>query len=277
MRIEEISTNLVKGPHGIYAAASSRDVSYAPDGHAKCFQVEDGSFWFIHRNACIAAMVNNFPFKGALLDVGGGNGYVSQKLAQCGREVVLIEPGTIGAYNARTQRGLEHVACSTVEDAGFREESFGALGLFDVIEHIEDDRSFLESLLPLLPYGGRLYLSVPCHSWLWSRADVEAGHFRRHTKKSLATLLGGIFTIDYLSYFFRPLIPLQFLLRALPYRLGLEKASLIADETEHGSRRTPPVKIITKLLEREARLVSRGSELAYGASCLVAAHKTVER
>ncbi|MEO8746615.1 MAG: class I SAM-dependent methyltransferase [Rhodanobacter sp.] len=222
-------------------------------------------------------MVSNYPFKGVLLDIGGGNGFVSQKLAQCGHEVVLIEPGIVGAYNARTQRGLEHVVCSTVEDAGFRDGSFGALGLFDVIEHVEDDRTFLKNLLPLLASGGRLYLSVPCHSWLWSRADVEAGHFRRHTRKSLEALLGGLFMIDYLSYFFRPLIPLQFLMRALPYRAGLGRASLVANETEHGSRRTLPVKIIERLLESEARMVSRGRELAYGSSCLVAAHKAASR
>jgi SAM-dependent methyltransferase len=276
MRIEEISSKLVKDANGIYSTASSHDVSYAPYGHAQCFLVEDWSFLFIHRNACIAAMMNNYPFKGTLLDIGGGNGYVSQGLVKRGHEVVLIEPGIVGAYNARTQRGLEHVICSTVESAGFREGAFGALGLFDVIEHIEDDRSFLESLLSLIPVGGRLYLSVPCHSWLWSQADVEAGHFRRHTKKSLGVLLGGIFTIDYLSHIFRPLMPLQFLMRALPYRLGLKKTSLISNEAEHGSERTLPVKVIEKLLKSELRKVSLGKELLYGSSCLVAAHKSAD-
>lgn len=274
MRIEDLSDNLVKDSNGIYTTSVKRQVSYAADGHAHCFQVEDGSFWFRHRNACIAAMVHNHPFQGPLLDIGGGNGYVSQRLAREGHEVVLIEPGSTGAHNARSQRGLDHVVCSTVEDAAFHPGSFGALGLFDVMEHIQDDRKFLESVAPLLAPGGMLFLSVPCHSWLWSRADVDAGHFRRHTKQSLQELLSGLFTIDYLSYFFRPLVPLQFLLRSVPYRLGLGADSLLSSEAEHGSSEGVSVKLLNHFLEGEVKLVTRGKSMTYGASCLVAAHRT---
>jgi SAM-dependent methyltransferase len=273
MQIEDISDALTRGAEGIYTTLGSHDVSYAADGHAQCFQVEDGSFWFRHRNACIAAMVRNHPFEGPLLDIGGGNGYVSQQLVRDGNEVVLLEPGPTGAHNARVQRGLDHVVCSTVEDAAFHPGSFGAIGLFDVVEHIQNDRTFLESVSPLLVPGGKIFISVPCHSWLWSKADVEAGHFRRHTKKSLQTLLEGIFSIDYLSYFFRPLVPLQFGIRAAPYRLGLETNDLLSSEAEHGSGNGLSVKIIDRLLAKEVGLVARGKQMGFGASCLVAAHK----
>ena len=202
MRIQDISTNLACGEHGVFHSPSSGPVSYAADGHAACFQVEDGSFWFKHRNNCIASMVARHPFSGLMLDVGGGNGYVAQRLLSEGHEVMLLEPGPDGARNARIERGLPHVACSTVEGAGFRPGSFGAIGLFDVIEHIEKDRDFLAGLAPLLAPGGRIYMTVPCHQWLWSAADVHAGHFRRHTRDSMAKLLDGLFALDYFSYFF---------------------------------------------------------------------------
>lgn len=273
MQIEDLSSTLTRDADGIFSARVNRDVSYAADGHAQCFQVEDRSFWFAHRNDCIAAMVRNHPFRGPLLDIGGGNGYVSQRLAREGHEVVLLEPGATGARNARLQRGLEHVVCATMEDAAFHGGSFGALGLFDVLEHIRDDRDFLKSVLPLLAPGGRLFISVPCHPWLWSKADVEAGHFRRHTRRSLQALLQGLFSIDYLSYFFRPLVPLQFLLRAVPYRLGLDRSSLISNEKEHGSGEGPSVNILNRLLAGEVGQVARGQTMRFGASCLVAAHK----
>lgn len=276
MQIEDISDALTRGPTGIYTALGRHDVSYAADGHAHCFQVEDGSFWFRHRNACISAMVHNHPFEGPLLDIGGGNGYVSQQLVRDGNEVVLLEPGPTGAHNARVQRGLDHVVCSTVEDAAFHRESFGALGLFDVVEHIQNDRAFLESVSLLLVPGGKIFISVPCHPWLWSKADVEAGHFRRHTKKSLQVLLEGVFSIDYVSYFFRPLVPLQFLMRAVPYRIGLKTNSLLSSEAEHGSGTGISVNVINKLLVEEVGLVARGKQMRFGASCLVAAHKTSE-
>lgn len=273
MRIEELSDTLAKDSNGIYTTAANREVSYAPDGHAHCFQVEDDSFWFRHRNACIAAMIRNHPFEGPLLDIGGGNGYVSQLLVREGYDVALLEPGPTGAHNAFFQRALKHVVCSTVEDAAFHRESFGALGLFDVVEHIQNDRAFLENVSSLLVPGGRIFITVPCHSWLWSRADVEAGHFRRHTRKSLQALLEGIFPIDYLSYFFRPLVPLQFGMRAVPYRLGLGTNSLLSSEAEHGSGNGLSVKILNRLLATEVDLIARGKSMSFGASCLVAAHK----
>ena len=276
MRMEDLTRQLLRNDDGVYMAPGSaqKQVSYAADGHAGCFQVEDNSFWFRHRNNCIASVVSNQPFSGPMLDVGGGNGYVAQRLTRDGHEVVLLEPGTTGARNARLLRGLEHVACATLQEAGFQPGSFGAIGMFDVIEHIDDDREFLSSVVPLLAPGGRLYLTVPCHQWLWSQADVHAGHFRRHTAGSLQTLLGGLFEIDYLSYFFRPLVAPQFLLRALPYRIGLtRKQRILSAETEHGSGNGIAVRALSALLEAEARTIAAGDTIGLGASCILAAHR----
>ncbi len=258
----------------MFFSTVSERVSYAAGGHADCFQVEDNSFWFQHRNNCIASMVANHPFSGLMLDIGGGNGYVAQRLIAEGLEVMLLEPGQTGARNARVSRNLPYVACATVENAGFIPGSFGAIGMFDVIEHIERDRNFIDQVTPLLTPGGRLYLTVPCHQWLWSQADVHAGHFRRHTAASLESLLDGMFEIDYLSYFFRPLVAPQFLLRALPYRIGFgRKKGVLSAETEHGAGNSTLVRALSRLLEAEARTIARDDTIDFGASCLVAAHR----
>jgi SAM-dependent methyltransferase len=249
-------------------------VSYAEDGHASCFQVEDHSFWFRHRNDCIASMIANHPFQGAMLDVGGGNGYVARRIADEGREVVLLEPGAVGASNARRNRGLEHVVCATIEGASFHPRSFGALGMFDVIEHIQDDRAFLSNASELLADRGRLYLTVPCHQWLWSQSDVNSGHFRRHTKASLERLLDGLFRIDYMSYFFRPLVLPQLVFRALPSRIGLgRERRMLSRETEHGSGNGMATRAMSSLLRREKDRIARGERLRFGSSCLVAASR----
>lgn len=273
MRIEELSSNLRRNEEGIYVSSGAGAVSYAADGHAECFGVEDGSFWFRHRNNCIAHMIANHPFSGGpLLDIGGGNGYVAQRLKDEGHHVVLVEPGPVGARNARVHRGLDNVICATVEEAGLRPEAFGAIGMFDVIEHIEQDRRFLEQNAPLLAPGGKLYLTVPCHQWLWSRADIDAGHFRRHTRDSLRTLLEGLFEIDYLSYFFRPLVLPQYLLRALPFRFGIgSNGGVMSTEAEHGSGNGVAVRVLNHLLDQEAQIVAEDRSIGFGASCLVAA------
>ncbi|TPG11204.1 class I SAM-dependent methyltransferase [Rhodanobacter glycinis] len=273
MRIDDFSSTLIRNADGIYVASESRNVSYPTEGHTECFQVEDHSFWFRHRNECIGAMISRHSFDGTLLDIGGGNGYVSQMLAERGLDVALIEPGYAGALNARKRRGLSQVISSTVEDAGFPQQSIDAMGMFDVIEHIDGDRAFLAKMASLLKPGGRLYLTVPCHKWLWSQADVDACHFRRHTKQSLQVLLDGLFEIDYQSYFFGPLVLPQFLLRAVPFRLGLGRKPVLSTEAEHGAKSGPLVGLLNKLLAREARKIRMGKRLRFGASCLLAARR----
>ncbi|MGQ4660268.1 methyltransferase domain-containing protein [Lysobacter sp. F6437] len=273
MKIEQFSSGLRLGEDGIYFSPGSRAVSYSETGHADCYQVEDSSFWFRHRNRCIASVVANHQYSGLMLDLGGGNGYVSQGLAADGNEVLLLEPGQLGARNARLHRGLSHVVCATVEEAGFLPGSFGAIGMFDVIEHIDADRQFLESITPLLAPGGKLYLTVPCHQWLWSGADERAGHYRRHDLTSLQKLLAGLFSVDYISYFFRPLVLPQFLLRALPHRLGLGRGGVLSAKAEHGSGNGPSARLLSKLLDGEARAIAADQSLHYGASAIVAASR----
>lgn len=275
MRMEEISDRLRLDEDGIYFSSGAADVSYSSHGNSECFGVEDRSFWFRHRNNCIASMVRNHPFAtGPLLDIGGGNGYVAERLVAEGWSVVLLEPGADGARNARKFRQLEHVVRSKVEDAGFFPESFGAIGMFDVIEHIDCDRVFLKDIQSLLVPGGRLYLTVPCHQWLWSQADIDAGHFRRHTKATLKALLAGLFKIDYLSFYFLPLVLPQYLLRSLPWRLGLGNSKkLLSTQAEHGSDNGIAVRIIDAMLDIEGRRIAAGLSIGFGASCLVAASR----
>lgn len=272
MQIEGISTSLTRNAEGIYVTPESQEVSYPTDGHTQCFQIEDRSFWFKHRNECIAAMIARFPYAGTLIDIGGGNGFVAQKLVEQGHDVILLEPGYMGALNAHRVRGLKNVVCATIEDADFAPRTFGAIGMFDVIEHIDDDSAFLSSIVPLLQAGGHLYLTVPCHDWLWSQADVDAGHFRRHTLDSVRALLSGLFEIDYLSYFFKPLVLPQFLLRALPYRIGMRRNQILSSNTEHGTDNGLSTRLISRLLEKEVGLIAGGQSITVGASCLVAAH-----
>jgi SAM-dependent methyltransferase len=263
------------GDDGIWWSASRAQVSYPAEGHSQTLSVEDRSFWFGHRNACIEALVRRHPPAGggALLDVGGGNGFVAAALQACGFDVALLEPGAGGAANAR-RRGVREVICATLEDCGIPPASLGAAGLFDVLEHVSDDAGLLGRLHRALVPGGRVYLTVPAHGWLWSQADVDAGHQRRYTLEQVTTLLARCgFGLDHASYFFRPL-PLPLLLaRSLPYRLGLARAadarSIMRD---HAARRSRLAGLVRRALASEAVHIAAGRPMRWGASCIVAAH-----
>jgi len=219
-----IARNLEQTSEGIWRCKSSSPVSYPQWGNDACFQVEDVSFWFRHRNACILEAMKQYPPSGPVFDVGGGNGFVAKVIQDTGFEVVLLEPGAAGTDNAR-RRGIQNVVRARLEDAGFVPASITAVGLFDVLEHIAEDRTFLEMVRSYLCLSGRVYLTVPAYQALWSHEDVDAGHFRRYSRQSLRTLLQDAgFEVEFLTGFFQFLPPAILAGRAIPYRLGAAKA-----------------------------------------------------
>ena len=242
------------------------------EANAFCFGVEEHSFWFQHRNQLIVELVRRFAPAGPIADIGAGNGFVSLGLQGAGFSTIVIEPGRTGAVNARSRR-LDPVVCATVEHAAFAPHSLAAVGLFDVLEHIERDDEFVDGLGSLLQPGGRLYVSVPAFSWLWSSEDDLVGHHRRYTVSRLRRLLERHrFIVDYATYCFSPLPMPLFLLRTLPSLLKL-RTSLDANQTASELQPSPGVvSIVTRLLSYEVTCIRKGWRIPFGTSCLVAAH-----
>jgi SAM-dependent methyltransferase len=277
--LAKISRNLDQTPEGHWRSKSATPVSYPDWGNEACFQVEDSSFWFQHRNACILEAVKQYPPPGPFFDVGGGNGFVAKALQDEGLEVVLVEPGAAGAFNAR-RRGIRDVVCATLEDAGFLPAALPAIGLFDVVEHIEDDGKFLEMVRDYLSAAGRVYLTVPAYQALWSREDADAGHHRRYSRRAVRQLLEGVgLTVEFVSGIFQFLPPAIFVARAIPYRLGLTESSAAKDiandmRRQHEVRSNLISRAVDWAQRREIAKIHARRESRFGASWLAVARKT---
>lgn len=270
--IAELAPGLERRSDGIWFASRPSQISYPDHGNAACLQVEDRSFWFRHRNRCITSVVSRFaPQCGGFLDIGGGNGYVAKGLEQAGIPCALIEPGIDGAAAAR-RRGIDPVICASLDNAGILPGSFEAAGMFDVLEHIEDEVGALWRARALLRPGGRLFLTVPAYAFLRSADDVVAGHFRRYTLVALANALRRAeYRVEYGTYMFTLFPPLIFLLRTVPSRLGLRDG---VDEQRQAAELAPDglaVKLINRALYIEARRIQAGGSVPFGTSCLAVA------
>jgi SAM-dependent methyltransferase len=271
LNVDETAGNLEQGDHGIWFSKNRSEVSYPASGNDTCYAIEDGSFWFHHRNRCILASMRAYPPSGTLFDVGGGNGFVSLAIQRSGCDTVLVEPGIAGAVNAR-RRGLTSVICSTVEDADFRPHSLPAIGIFDVLEHIEGDLQFLRGLRELLLPSGRIYVTVPTYRWLWSADDVFAGHFRRYTLSSLvSTVVRAGFDVEFASYIFAVLPLPIFLARTLPSRLKVRDVA-----TAHGGAREHLAslgwrKLLDGIFAWERKAIELQRSIPFGSSCLLIA------
>lgn len=271
--IGALAPALERRPPGIWFARQQAAVSYPPGGNAACLQVEDRSFWFRHRNRCIVKVVERFRPSGPLLDVGGGNGYVARGLQQAGVDCVLVEPGVEGALAAHA-RGVAKVICARLEDAGLPAGSFAAAGLFDVLEHLEDEGAALGAIRDVLAQDGYLFVSVPAFQVLFSAEDAAAGHHRRYTTARLdRSLRQAGFEVLYLTYLFWPLPLPVFLFRVLPSWFG-RRAS---DEPERTASEHAPGGLGARLMERalqwEYDVVARGGRMLLGGSCLAVARR----
>jgi SAM-dependent methyltransferase len=272
MDLKRYSHQLQLRLDGMWTVPAEQGVSYPTSGHQDCFEIEDSSFWFQHRNDCLAGLVDRYPPSGPIFDIGGGNGVVAAALKARGWPVVLVEPGEVGCRNARA-RGIQDVIQATFEGADFDNEVLPAVGLFDVIEHVADDAAFLRSVGSKLAPDGVIYATVPAFRWLWSVDDEKAGHFRRYTRSGVInTFRAAGFRTTYASYMFAPLPFGILLLRSLPSRLRLLR-DVSADRTarEHQSGGLIE-RVITLILRLEQRRLPHG-RIPFGSSIVVVADR----
>src|SRR6266566_9632957 len=166
--------------------------TYHPEHFAPLFAAEANHFWFRSRNRCIGAATRLIPDAGSIKDVlehGCGTGFVLAELQRLfpGARVTGADLFAEGLALAR-RRFAGPLIQTDILQCSFR-EAFDLIGLFDVLEHLDDDLHALRALREQLRPGGCLLLTVPAHMVLWSDYDVASGHRRRYTRVQLMARL----------------------------------------------------------------------------------------
>ncbi len=259
---------------GIWFSENIQQISYPHEANRVYFEVEDNSFWFQHRNNCIADLARAFNIPKQFFDIGGGNGFVSTGMQKEGYDVVLLEPGIEGCLNGKT-RGIKNIICTTLQNCGLPEASIPSCGLFDVIEHIEDDLGILKQVNFFMEENGVLLLTVPAYNLLWSDEDDYIGHFRRYTLKSITrTLSKAGFKVEYSSYLFSFLVMPILLFRSLPTWLHIKtkRGDPKTVEKDHHSKGIAG-RIVQYLMSWERKRIGMKKKIFTGSSCLVVARK----
>jgi SAM-dependent methyltransferase len=183
-------------------------------------RIEDRHFWFIgRRQALLTALRRHVPDlrQRRLFDVGCGSGGL---LAFLGRSGVPLA-GACDVYPESLRLVRRHLDVPLVlvddgEPPPLGPGGHDLIGMFDVLEHLDDDLGALRALRRGLSPGGVLALTVPAHAWLFDEMDELAYHRRRYSRRGLATLLRRAgFEVRAVSHFMAPLVPPLLLLRSL--------------------------------------------------------------
>lgn len=73
----------------------------------------------------------------------------------------------------------------------FPDGAFDVVSLFEVLEHVDDDRALLHEIHRVLKPGGLLFLSCPMNPAYWTYYDRVIGHVRRYRAAELEERLAG--------------------------------------------------------------------------------------
>lgn len=160
---------------------------YKPEHFKELAVLEDAHFWFQARNELILWSVANYfgnPVRFA--EIGCGTGFVLRavELTFPSTELVGTELFVEGLKFAKHRCNQAHLVQLDARRLPYRNH-FNVVGIFDVLEHIEEDEVVLAELWKSLVPGGGLLITVPQHQWLWSAVDVTACHARRYSARDL--------------------------------------------------------------------------------------------
>jgi SAM-dependent methyltransferase len=103
------------------------------------------------------------------------------KLPVEGTHFVDLVPSALDML--RAHGGIVHDG--ELHELAFEDKSFDLVGLFELLEHVEEDERLLAEVARITRPGGHLILALPLNMSLYNSWDKYAGHKRRYEPDEL--------------------------------------------------------------------------------------------
>lgn len=229
-------------------------------------ELQDTHFWFAGRRRAVASLLGSRLGRGGrTLDLGCGAGGMLGWLAAHGHEPVGVDSSETALGHARRRAPGCTVVSGTSTALPFPDGSFDGVLALDVLEHVDDRATLAEARRVSRP-GAWLVASVPAWPSLWGIRDVDAGHLRRYTHRSLVDLVRRSgFTVERITYYQCALFPVFVAARVLGRR---SRPARDAEEAVGPGLN----RLLTTVNGLEGRLI-RIVDLPVGSSLLVRARR----
>lgn len=145
--------------------------------------------WETARLKALSLILNSHLFsKIKALDVGCGDGFISQGLFSSlqTKEITAVDINLSDDQLLKFNSGSDGITYSRELPA---DGKFDLVLLLDVLEHVENDISFLKDIVRrYLSKGGKMLLTVPAFQSIYGQHDINLGHYRRYRLQELEPL-----------------------------------------------------------------------------------------
>ena len=157
--------------------------------------------WLRHQQAARYSWVTAFASNKRVLEVGCGGGSGCHEILAAGAtEVTGVDVDVEAVELARQNFNSPQLKFDVVQDAVLpvHDATFDVVVALETVEHVKDDRSFVEELARALRPGGELLLSTPNRLVTNPGTSINARpanplHVREYTRRELRDLLDDLF------------------------------------------------------------------------------------
>lgn len=155
-------------------------------------------------------IINN---KKKIMDLGCGNGVLSNQIENYRNVKIDRVDSDINSLRDN-QKVKGKLICYNIEEKNKKIKSYyNIIFLFDVIEHIKNDKKFILNTLFHIKKNGYLIVNVPSLEFFFSKYDTAVGHLRRYDKKKLFSILDikntKIIAMNYWGFCLIPVLALR--------------------------------------------------------------------
>jgi len=247
---------------------------FDPELFDALYQIEPNHFWFGARNQMIISTLQRyFPSFTDLMEIGCGTGYVLAAIeahfpaASLTGTDYFAEGLTYAAR--RVQRAQLHQLDARNIDY---EQHFDVIGMFDVLEHIDEDEQVLQQVYKACRPGGGILVTVPQHPFLWSQFDERSSHARRYTRTQISErIVRAGFTLQRVTSFNSLTLPLMLAARLRNSR-GQASYNILND-----FKVNPTInQFLMHVLRLERQIIQAGVSFPAGGSLLVVAKRPTD-
>ncbi len=175
---------------------------------ARLDALEDRHWWFTARRSILATLIEPLlkdVSDPTILEAGCGSGGNLGMLRGFGK-VDAFEFDEMARNAAITKSGMDIAFGALPNAVPYAQRRYDLIGLFDVLEHVEQDTQSLATLARRLKEDGKVVVTVPAFPFMWSKHDERHHHFRRYTRNSLNAVArdAGLKSVE--SHYFNSLL-----------------------------------------------------------------------